>query len=604
MDVVQAVSGYIARMMTLGDGAAGTASAKMKILLLDAETMSIISTATTQSALLNHDVYLTDRLDNRAREKMRHLKCLCFIRPNPESIQFLIDELREPRYGEYNIYFSNILKKSALERLAEADDHEIVRAIQEHFADYEVINPDLMALDLSCPRKKIWGSTPELWNPDALQRSTEGVLALLLSLKKKPMIRYAKNSLMAKKLASEVRYQITQEEQLFEFRTTDTPPVLLILDRREDPLTPLLTQWTYQAMVHELIGIKHGRVDLRAVPDIRPELQEIVLSQDQDPFFKKNMYANFGDLGQNAKDYVEQFASKSADSHKLESITDMKRFVEDYPEFRKLSGNVSKHVTLVGELSRRVGTDSLLDVSELEQSLSCSDNHTADLRTLQQLIGNPAVPEANKLRLVAIYALRYANHNTNSIPMLLDLLGASTTLLPIDIALINKVLAFARSLTGGNAAAAAAPIPDLFSQPTAILSATRTRIQKGLKGVENVYTQHSPALLATLESLIRGRLPVAQYPVLDNAITPKDKPQDIIVFMVGGATYEEAKVVAQINASTPGIRVVLGGTSMINSEGLFTEVGGAMEGWPELSRALERSQGGAKARLGREIGKS
>ena len=173
---------------------------------------------------------------------------------------------------------------------------------------------------------------------------------------------------------------MAQEEQLFDFRKTDTPPILLLLDRRDDPITPLLTQWTYQAMVHELLGIRNGRVDLSEVPDIRPELKEIVLSQDQDPFFKKNMYLNFGDLGGNIKEYVEQYQSKTKSNASLESIADMKRFIEDYPEFRKLSGNVSKHVTLVGELSRRVGADSLLDVSELEQSLACNDNQTSDLK--------------------------------------------------------------------------------------------------------------------------------------------------------------------------------------------------------------------------------
>jgi vacuolar protein sorting-associated protein 45 len=34
---------------------------------------------------------------------MRHLRCLCFVRPSPESIQSLIEELRDPKYGEYNI---------------------------------------------------------------------------------------------------------------------------------------------------------------------------------------------------------------------------------------------------------------------------------------------------------------------------------------------------------------------------------------------------------------------------------------------------------------------------------------------------------------------
>lgn len=34
---------------------------------------------------------------------MRHLRCLCFLRPSPDSVQFLIDEFREPKYGEYHI---------------------------------------------------------------------------------------------------------------------------------------------------------------------------------------------------------------------------------------------------------------------------------------------------------------------------------------------------------------------------------------------------------------------------------------------------------------------------------------------------------------------
>lgn len=166
--------------------------------------------------------------------------------------------------------FSNIIKKSSLERLAEADDHEVVKAVQEYFADFQVINPDLMSLSLN---QRLWGTSPDQWNPDSQQRSVEGVIALLLSLKKRPLIRYQKNSLLAKRLATEVRYRVTQEDQLFEFRKTDTPPILLIVDRRDDPVTPLLTQWTYQAMVHELLGIHNGRINLSDVPEVRPEFK-------------------------------------------------------------------------------------------------------------------------------------------------------------------------------------------------------------------------------------------------------------------------------------------------------------------------------------------
>lgn len=592
MDVVSAVSGYISKMVSAGDTAVGSSSAKMKILLLDSETVSIVSTAITQSALLNHEVYLVDRLDNASREKMRHLRCICFIRPSPGSIQHLIDEFRDPKYGEYVIYFSNVIRKSSLERLAEADNNEVVKAIQEYFADYIVVNPDLLNLDLGFPKQRLWGNSPDVWNPDALQRCTEGVIALLLSLKKKPLIRYEKNSLMAKKLATEVRYQMTQEEQLFDFRKTDTPPILLILDRRDDPITPLLTQWTYQAMVHELLGIYNGKVDLSDVPDVRPELKEIVLSQDQDPFFKKNMYLNFGDLGGNIKEYVEQYQSKTKNNAAIESIADMKRFVEDFPEFRKLSGNVSKHVTLVGELSRRVGADGLLDVSELEQSLACNDSHANDVKSVQRLISSPQIPADSKLRLVALYSLRYEKHPSNALPMLLDLLTAAGNVPARRVDSVTRLLAYYHSL---QAAPIAGGFSDLF-ESSSIFSGARDRF-KGLKGVENVYTQHSPRLEATLQNLIKARLKEQQYPFVEGGGTTRDKPQDVMVFIVGGATYEEAKMVAQVNASSPGVRVVLGATSIQNSTTFLEEVEDAVTSWPEAGASS------AAARLRSEAGR-
>ncbi|KAF2965762.1 hypothetical protein GQX73_g7798 [Xylaria multiplex] len=569
MDVVQAVSGYISKMVSAGDSAFGGPSAKMKILLLDRDTVPVVSTAVTQSSLLNHEVYLTDRLDNQNREKMRHLRCLCFVRPSPDSIQFLIDELRDPKYGEYYLYFSNVVKKSSLERLAEADDHEVVKSVQEHFADFIVINPDLFSLDMSLPRQRIWSGTPDMWNSDSLQRATEGIIAALLALKKKPLVRYEKNSLLAKKLASEVRYQITQEEQLFDFRKVDTPPILLVLDRREDPATPLLNQWTYQAMVHQLLGIHNGRVDLA----------------------DKNMYLNFGDLGGNIKDYVEQYQSKTKNNANIESIADMKRFIEEYPEFRQLSGNVSKHVTLVSELSRRVGGENLLEVSEVEQSLACNDNHATDLKNVQKLIQHPSVTPENKVSLVALYALRYEKHPSNSLAMLVDLLIAAGGVPTRQADLVAKLLIYHNSLQQSQAAGG---IADIF-ESGGIFSGARAI--KGLKGVENVYTQHSPHLETTLQDMIKGKLRDQQYPFIEGGGTTRDKPQDIIVFIIGGATYEEAKTVASINASSPGVRVVLGGTTIHNGTTFLEEVDDAVSSWPEPPPST------AAGRLRKEIGR-
>lgn len=129
-----------------------------------------------------------------------------------------------------------------------------------------------------------------------------------------------------------------------------------------------------------------------------------------------------------------------------------------------------------------------------------------------------------------------------------------------------------------------------------IFSGARDRF-KGLKGVENVYTQHSPRVELTLQNLIKGRLRDQQYPFVEGGGSTRDKPQDIIVFIIGGTTFEEAKTVSQINSSTPGVRIVLGGTSVHNSTTFLEEMEDAVASWPEPAPTT------AAARLRKETGR-
>ena len=56
----------------------------------------------------------------------------------------------------------------------------------------------------------------------------------------------------------------------------------------------------------------------------------------------------------------------------------LQAFVENYPQFRKLKGAVSKHVAVVGEMSRIVDQHKLMALSEAEQDVvTGSDKATA-----------------------------------------------------------------------------------------------------------------------------------------------------------------------------------------------------------------------------------
>ena len=60
-------------------------------------------------------------------------------------------------------------------------------------------------------------------------------------------------------------------------------------------------------MVHELIGIKDNGVDLKHVESLSEEMQEVVLSGEDDTFFRKVMHYNFGDLSQEIQSLVKKF---------------------------------------------------------------------------------------------------------------------------------------------------------------------------------------------------------------------------------------------------------------------------------------------------------
>ncbi|GAQ85616.1 VPS45 vacuolar protein sorting 45 [Klebsormidium nitens] len=556
MVLVGAIRDYVAKMLSELTG--------MKVLIVDKETLGFISVVFSQSDILHKDVYLVEPVDAPpTEESLGHLKAVCFLRPTGENITQLKRHLKNPRYGEYHLFFSNILKSTYIQILADADEHEVVRGVQEYFGDYFAIDPYHFTLNL--PSNHLC-MVPSVMDPHASQRAgdriVEGLASVFLSLKKRPVIRYQRSSEIARRIASDVgKLMYEQESGLFDFRRGDNTPLLLVLDRRDDPVTPLLNQWTYQAMVHELIGLEDNRVDLGPPTGAKAktEAQQLVLSQEQDAFFKANMYENFGDLGANIKKMVDEFQAQSRSNQNLQTLQDMARFVENYPEFRKKSGNVSKHVSLMSELSRIVDERILMSVSQIEQDLACTASQATAFEEVSTQLDNEKVGDVDRLRLVLLYALRYEKENPRQLEQLMTKLSSRPS--KYKPALVYTLLRHAgvEKRTG-----------DLYMNRDFINRARN--IARGLKGVENVYTQHQPLLTQTMENIAKGRLKDVDYPFVGSHYAPAGRPQDVVVFIVGGSTYEESRAVALQNNTASGVKFVLGGTVVHNSASFLSDL--------------------------------
>jgi len=365
---------------------------------------------------------------------------------------------------------------------------------------------------------------------------------------------------LAHLMAHHLTQKIREENTLFHFQG-NSMPLLLILDRRDDPVTPLLSQWTYQAMVHELLGLTNNRVDMSKVPSIRKELREVVLSAEQDHFFKGSMNLNFGDLGSSIKDLVETYQRKTKSTAKLDTIDAMQKFVENYPEFRQMSGNVSKHVAIMTELSRIVESRDLMNVSELEQELACLQDHSSAFPRVERMVEDSKIHFEDKLRLVLLYSLRYENES-NQIATLKRSLRekAVSDTARSRVATLDELLSYAGTKVRGG---------DLFGNKT-FLSKLKL-FSGGLKGVENIFTQHRPLLYETLDLLLKQKLKPNSFPYVDGN-TNTWKHDDIFIFIVGGTTYEEAACVSSFAEANPGVKLILGGSCIHNSRTFLDDV--------------------------------
>ncbi|KAF1744369.1 hypothetical protein MXB_3191, partial [Myxobolus squamalis] len=265
MDVINCVRNYFKRILKI----VGTG---IKALILDRETISIISLVFPQSELHKQEIYLFERIDSMSTDQLLFVKAIFVLRPTKAS-------------G---------------------------------------------------------------WYYDSLMRCSESIYGLLLSLKIIPHIRFQKSSKLSYELGNDVLTKLQLSNLSFDSLKSDQKSLLLILERKFDPLTPLLLKWSYQSMIHESFYIKNNIVNLASIPNVPPDFNEIILSPETDGIFRNNMYLNFSELASNIKGMAT---------------------VDSFPKFRKVSNYISLHVTIASELNNIAKIRKHRELSEFEQNV-------------------------------------------------------------------------------------------------------------------------------------------------------------------------------------------------------------------------------------------
>lgn len=220
----------------------------LKALILDEFTRGILAASFTASDLAEHPIivgpqYLSTCLERSARHS--HVRAIVWVRPTEDNIQQICTELQNPSFAEYHIFFSSRDEhrmNGFIERLAIADHFELVRGVSECLGGCVASSPEMFALEVA--------PTKELMSYSEQVRRLQSVL---LSLGRQPIIRYSRHSERAAAVAQKLTKSMATCTGLDKVTAGGRRSVVIIIDRADDPFTPLMNQWTFLAMQHELL---------------------------------------------------------------------------------------------------------------------------------------------------------------------------------------------------------------------------------------------------------------------------------------------------------------------------------------------------------------
>jgi len=154
----------------------------MKALILDESTIKIISLIFMQSEGWKKDLYLSEKITNLTNEKLPSFIGVFIISGTDENKKILKNQLADPIFKEYHIFFNTSIDEDIIKYLAECDTYNVIKNLYEIFLDYQAIAPECMTLDINdghllSLNEQQWPS----YLPDVMMRTIQGFSSMLIS---------------------------------------------------------------------------------------------------------------------------------------------------------------------------------------------------------------------------------------------------------------------------------------------------------------------------------------------------------------------------------------------------------------------------------------
>lgn len=388
-----------------------------KVLIYDNFCKEVVAPLLRIGGLRNHGVTLHLNIEN-ARQPVADVPAVYFLEPTEKNIKSILEDLEKGLYESCYINFASSVTRPLLEDLAKGALHgraaQKVAGVFDRYVSFVSLSQSLFSLNL--PSAYTFLNSPSSGDQlieQYLDRIVDGLLSVLVTMRAMPVIRCPPGmespmaEMVARKLEERIRELVTrggpQAAELFsaEARGGDASgassqrPMLCILARDVDLITMLHHTWTYQAMTHDLFGLRLNKLtvpvegnDSSAPP--KPKSYDV---DDSDAFWLQHAGSAFPIVGNAVHEAIEEYKKKSAsmstgpgEEDPTQSLAPgLAAAINALPEMTEKKRSIDMHTNIAMALMSEIKARELDKYYELEDQFSSQSVGTS-IKAMEELM--------------------------------------------------------------------------------------------------------------------------------------------------------------------------------------------------------------------------